>query len=132
MRTELTYDAPLKELNTFGIQAKARMLLTYDSEASLREALSDIRLHHSNLPMLHIGCGSNLLFLGDYPGIVLRSAIRGIHLLGETTDEVLVPARCATTSLPRPSGTVGMAWRTSHSFPDRWERLPYRTSEPMA
>ena len=90
MRTELTYDAPLKELNTFGIQAKARMLLTYDSEASLREALSDIRLHHSNLPMLHIGCGSNLLFLGDYPGIVLRSAIRGIHLLGETTDEVLV------------------------------------------
>ena len=90
MRTELTYDAPLLELNTFGIAAKARMLLTYDSEAALREALSDIRLHHSDLPMLHIGCGSNLLFLGDYPGIVLRSAIRGIRLLSETPDEVLV------------------------------------------
>ena len=90
MRTELTYDAPLLELNTFGIQAKAKMLLTYDSEASLREALSDIHLHHSDLPMLHIGCGSNLLFLGDYPGIVLRSAIRGIRLLCETPSEVLV------------------------------------------
>ena len=90
MRTELTYDAPLLEFNTFGIAAKARMLLTYDSEAALREALSDIRLHHSDLPMLHIGCGSNLLFLGDYPGIVLRSAIRGIRLLSETPDEVLV------------------------------------------
>ena len=90
MRTDLTFDAPLLELNTFGIQAKARMLLTYDSETALCERLAAIRRQYGNLPMLHIGCGSNLLFLGDYPGIILKSAIKGIRLLSETQDEVLV------------------------------------------
>ena len=71
MRTDLTFDAPLLELNTFGIQAKARMLLTYDSETALCERLAAIRRQYGNLPMLHIGCGSNLLFLGDYPVIIL-------------------------------------------------------------
>ena len=90
MHTELIYDASLLEHNTFGIEAKARMLLTYDSESALRDALDDIHKQYKDIPMFHIGCGSNLLFLGDYPGVVLKSAIKGIQLLDESPDSVLV------------------------------------------
>ena len=76
--------------NTFGIDAQARALITYDSEEALREALTLIHREYANLPLLHIGCGSNLLFLCDYPGVVLKSEIKGIAVKDETADEVLV------------------------------------------
>ena len=86
----ITPDAPLRPLNTFGIEAKARVLITYDSEAALQEALSTIRRDYPTLPVLHIGGGSNLLFLSDYKGIVLKSDLKGIRVVSETADEVLV------------------------------------------
>ena len=76
--------------NTFGIDVECRKLFIYDSEDMLRKALPAIKDTYADLPMLHIGCGSNLLFLNDYNGIVLKSNIKGIHLLKETDDEVLV------------------------------------------
>ena len=76
--------------NTFGIEAQCRELITYDSEEALREALNSIHRRHEGLPVLHVGCGSNLLFLGNYNGIVLKSGIKGIRLIKETGDEVLI------------------------------------------
>lgn len=76
--------------NTFGIEAEARTLITYNTEQALREALYIIRARYDGLPVLHIGCGSNLLFLSDYPGVVLKSEIKGIRIKDETIDEVLV------------------------------------------
>lgn len=76
--------------NTFGIEAEARALITYNTEQALREALHIIRARYDGLPVLHIGCGSNLLFLSDYPGVVLKSEIKGIRIKEETVDEVLV------------------------------------------
>ncbi|MCC8154100.1 MAG: FAD-binding protein, partial [Tannerellaceae bacterium] len=37
---------------------------------------------------LHIGSGSNLLFLNDYNGIVLHSNIKGITVTNQTQEEV--------------------------------------------
>ncbi len=76
--------------NTFGIDAEARALITYDSEEALLKALTDIHQQGEGLPILHIGMGSNLLFLSNYNGIVLKSNIKGIRLVKETEDEVLV------------------------------------------
>ena len=76
--------------NTFGIEAQCRELITYDSEEALREVLNNIHRRHEGLPVLHVGCGSNLLFLGNYNGIVLKSGIKGIRLIKETGDEVLI------------------------------------------
>lgn len=42
--------------------------------------------------MLWLGGGSNLLFTRDYPGLVVKLALRGIHLLEENGDEVIVEA----------------------------------------
>ena len=77
----------MKIENTFGIDAQCLELITYDSEERLREELVRIGGRHK---VLHIGCGSNLLFLNDYNGIVLKSGIKGIRTIEETDDEVLV------------------------------------------
>lgn len=80
----------MKIENTFGIDVEAQALFTYDSEEALREALAVIHDKYAGLPILHVGCGSNLLFLGDYKGVVLKSDIKGIHLIEENENDVLV------------------------------------------
>ena len=70
--------------NTFGIEAEAREVITYDSEESLTAAIQRLHTLSESLPVLLIGCGSNLLFLSDYDGIVLKSSIKGVCLLQET------------------------------------------------
>lgn len=76
--------------NTFGIKAEARELITYDSEEALKEAIVRIHDKYEGLPLLLIGQGSNLLFLSDYKGIVLKSNIKGFEIKTETKDDVLV------------------------------------------
>lgn len=80
----------MKIENTFGIEVEARVLITYESEEALRKALTRIQGQYEGLPILHVGCGSNLLFLNDYNGIILKSNIKGIVLKEETDDKVLV------------------------------------------
>lgn len=62
----VTYDAEVGGLTTFGIPARAAALVEWQTPDDLREAL---RLRGSLKPL---GGGSNLLFTGDYPGILLR------------------------------------------------------------
>ena len=58
----ISENCSLLPYNTFGIQALARVLVTYDSADELRQALSLYRSQYAGLPLLHIGAGSNLLF----------------------------------------------------------------------
>ncbi len=85
-------NASLTELNTFGIDAKAKLLIHYQSEDELIELIQSGAL--LNEKMLHIGGGSNLLFLNDFDGIILHSEIQFIKPLSErdTTVEVEVGA----------------------------------------
>ncbi|WP_321479891.1 UDP-N-acetylmuramate dehydrogenase [uncultured Bacteroides sp.] len=71
--------------NTFGIDVKASSFLEYDTVAELRKLLEDGRITE---PWLHIGSGSNLLFLQDFKGTVLHSCINSIELLEETAETV--------------------------------------------
>ena len=90
-------DASLRQLNTFGIEARAKVLFIYDSEESLLEALTHIHTTYAQLPLLHIGDGSNLLFLNDYEGVVLKSQIKGINIIRETDDEIFVEVGAGET-----------------------------------
>ncbi|MCM1107473.1 MAG: UDP-N-acetylmuramate dehydrogenase [Clostridium sp.] len=65
--------------NTFGIEATADHFIEYDSVDDLRLTINHIRTHYPDDPLLHIGGGSNLLFLEDFHGVVLHSCIRGIE-----------------------------------------------------
>lgn len=77
----------LLQHNTFGMNVKARRFVQYESEAELLHILSTIP---ADEPLLHIGGGSNLLFTADYDGTVLHSAIKGIEVVDETEDTIMV------------------------------------------
>lgn len=83
--------------NTFGIEASARYYAEYTSVEQLQQELTAYYQQEGikpqateKLPVLHIGGGSNLLFLHDYEGLVLHSAIQGIEVVEETPESVLV------------------------------------------
>lgn len=78
-------DYNLLKHNTFGMDVRARRFVEYDSEDEL---LRLIPMLDGNV--LHIGGGSNLLFLKDYEGTVLHSGIKGICIEDEDDDCVLV------------------------------------------
>ena len=85
---KLAENISLLPYNTFHIDAKAKIFAEYESVEELRDLLR----HYANDNILHIGAGSNLLFTGDYDGIVLHSAMRGIHVLREDAEHVYVEA----------------------------------------
>lgn len=73
---EIQQNIDITHLTTFGIKVKARYFAEYESERELL-AISR-RPEFLENEVLHIGGGSNLLFLSDYNGLVLHSKIKGI------------------------------------------------------
>jgi len=74
--------------NTFGIDARCRYFAEYETIAGLREILqSDVFRKNK---FLHIGAGSNLLFLSDFNGVILHSKIKGTTKIDETENEVFI------------------------------------------
>ena len=87
---KITEQASLLPFNTFNIDAKAAYLIEYDSVEDLQEVLK-LNLVANN-KLLHVGSGSNLLFMADYDGVVLHSDVRFIRQVAETADSILVEA----------------------------------------
>jgi len=75
----------LKTYNTFGIEARARYFSTFRS-------LEDLAGAPSSGALLILGGGSNVLFTGDFDGLVLRNELKGIELVGEDEEHVYVRA----------------------------------------
>lgn len=73
--------------NTFGIEAKTSRFIEYDSVEDLHRIIREERI---KTPYLHIGGGSNLLFVKDYEGTILHSCILGIEVVEEANEWVLV------------------------------------------
>lgn len=84
------YHYSLLSRNTFGIDAAAHCFIEYTSEEGLLQAIAFHRHEWPRLPLLHIGGGSNLLFMHDFPGTILHSAILGVQLMAQEEDMVLV------------------------------------------
>lgn len=86
MKIEQNYS--LYAHNTFKLDVKTHWFMEYENEDELLKILQDEYFQESL--SLHIGSGSNLLFLGDYNGVILHSAIRGITVREETDNAVLL------------------------------------------
>ncbi len=86
----LVQNASLKPLNSFGVDARARYLLRAKSVTAILDALADPVLR--DLPRLLLGGGSNMLFVADWPGIVIQFEGGGIDVVGEVDGKVLVRA----------------------------------------
>lgn len=82
-------NVPLKYLNTFGIDAKARWFTDINSESALQELFSDTLW--KSMPRLVLGGGSNVLFKDDFEGLVIHINIPGISY-GIHADDIYVTA----------------------------------------
>ena len=94
---ELLKNCSLKEYNTFGIDASANLMVKYRSEEELLPFLEQYHREMSHLPLMHIGCGSNLLFLSDFPGVILFSEIKDVCIISEDEDTVQVSVGAGIT-----------------------------------
>lgn len=66
----------ITHLTTFGIPVKARYFAEYSSVKKLEQIMRTPEYQQNEV--LHIGGGSNLLFVSDFNGIILHSKIKGI------------------------------------------------------
>ena len=74
--------------NTFRMDVRAKIYAEYRSVDELRELLQQ----YCGERLLHIGAGSNLLFTGDFDGIVLHSAMRRARATREDDNHVFIEA----------------------------------------
>ena len=84
-------DVSLKAFNTFGVEVKARFFAQAHDDNDVGEALAYCAEHH--LPLMVMGGGSNLLLTGDVDALVLHMASRGIQVVEDTGEQVIVEAQ---------------------------------------
>ena len=90
MSLNLQNDVSLKAFNSFGVDVRARLFAEAHDDETVREVLS--LATQRNVPLLVIGGGSNLLLTRDVDALVLRMASRGIRILDDDGEQVLVEA----------------------------------------
>ncbi|MBQ0020586.1 MAG: UDP-N-acetylmuramate dehydrogenase [Bacteroidales bacterium] len=125
----IRYDIDLKEYNTFGISAKTRFFAEYSTADDVKLILDEARAEYTgsadagvcnDLKVLFVGQGSNLLFMDDYPGLVLHSNCKEVSLIGQ--DEKSVRVRVG----------AGMVWDdlVAESLRRKWYGLENLTAIP--
>ncbi len=105
----IEYQADLQRLHTFGLPAKAAALCVLTQAEQLPEIL---RLPaYDPATVLWLGGGSNVLFMQDYPGLVVRLANRGISVQAdENGDWVYVTAQAGEVWHDFVQYTVAQGW----------------------
>lgn len=108
----IKHNQSLLPYNTFGIDVKADTVITYCREEELVGLLSASSANLAK-PLLHVGEGSNLLFLKDFAGTVLVSEIKDIDVVDRSSQHVTV--------------RVGAGWKMDdfirHSIMQGWYGL---------
>ena len=86
---QIQQNVSLKNFNTFGIDVSAKYFVEINHEDELTELFMDPQW--LQMKRLVLGGGSNMLFMNDFDGLVIRMNIRGIeHRISH--DEVFVEA----------------------------------------
>ncbi len=87
---KIEYNKDITHLTTFGIPVKVAFYAEYESDKELLNLSRTTEFIDNEV--LHIGGGSNLLFLNSFKGMVLHSAIKGIKEYVKDSDTVFVIA----------------------------------------
>ena len=77
---------PLQAFNTFGFNETAEEFARFNSTEELTELLQ----HNKNKPLFILGGGSNILLTKKVEGLVLKNDIKGIKIIEENNDFVIV------------------------------------------
>ena len=83
-------NVPLRAYNSFGVEATARYFCRVTDEDQFKSLLQTEV--YKNEKVLILGGGSNILFTRDFDGLVIKTDIKGIHVVDETEDAVQVKA----------------------------------------
>lgn len=86
----IKHNFPLRNHNSFGINVYASLFAAPKSIDQLGLLME--QYDFSNHPSLVIGEGSNLLFTKNFEGLILNPAIKGIRVVAEDRDRVMVEA----------------------------------------
>ncbi|MCH5235413.1 MAG: UDP-N-acetylmuramate dehydrogenase [Muribaculaceae bacterium] len=93
MNIKFEYNKDLTSLNTFRISAKAAIYAEYKNMDELRSiTLSEEFMDNE---VFYLGGGSNVLFNGDYHGLVIKSQIKGIKKYQKNEETVFAIAGAA-------------------------------------
>ncbi|MFZ2205799.1 MAG: UDP-N-acetylmuramate dehydrogenase [Minisyncoccia bacterium] len=85
---EILRDYDLTSLNTFGISARARFFAEVASEEDFKELFSSTEFKENE--KLILGGGSNVLFTKDFDGIVILNKLKGIEIIEDGSESVLI------------------------------------------
>ena len=83
---KLYKDYSLLDHNTFGMDVRAAQFVEYSTVDELREFLKSATFDKYRNHFIHIGSGSNLLFAGDYSGLVMHSVNCELCVVEETSE----------------------------------------------
>ncbi|MFW9269335.1 UDP-N-acetylmuramate dehydrogenase [Pseudomonas sp. NR3] len=108
MTLQVQTGVSLKPYNSFGVDVGARLFAEAHSDTDVREALAYAAGH--DVPLLVIGGGSNLLLTGDINALVLRMASRGIRLLVDDGERVVIEAEAGEPWHPFVQHTLAQGW----------------------
>lgn len=76
--------------NTFGMNVRAALFVEYDTIDDLRRFLLSEEFDSNRHHYIHIGAGSNLLFAGDYNGLVMHSVMRDLTVIEDMQEHQLL------------------------------------------
>lgn len=79
----------LKSFNTFGIECRARYFVSVSTVEELKEAIAK---KPPQTELFILGGGSNMLLTKDLDAYVIHVNLKGIRILTETSDHVLIQA----------------------------------------
>ncbi len=80
----------LRPYNTFGVEAIARYFCRITDVEQFKLLIqTDL---YKNEKVLILGGGSNVLFIKDFNGLIIKADIKGIHLVDENDEKVTIKA----------------------------------------
>lgn len=106
MSLSLEHQRSLKRLNTLGVEACASFFTEAQTDQDVIEAVAAAR--QNNIPLWVLGGGSNLVLTGDLDALVLRMASRGVSVLEDDGDRVIIEAAAGEPWHPFVLHTLGL------------------------
>lgn len=82
----IQHNVQLAEYSTMGVPAIARNFILLDDVKKIPKMLNNIKLKGEEF--LILGGGSNILFVDDFEGTIIKNELLGIKIIHESDDEV--------------------------------------------
>lgn len=105
---EIRKNVSVREYTTLGVAVECDYFAQVENKSELKELLEDGRYVH--LDKFWLGGGSNTLFIGNFPGMVVRLANRGSEILEKKRDGVTLRVQAGENWSDFVDYTVSKGW----------------------